>query len=479
MCTGKLPFDGDSAVSIAMKHLKEEPTDAKTLEPSIPEGLNSIIKKAMEKEVSSRYLSASDMYKDLQKVLRDPTTLAVGANGEQLFTTQRVTPISSTSSINSSTINQKRNVGGRMDEKDTIKKKNNKKKYNPIVVALIRLILMIAIFAAAVGIGYYVFEKIMEPEDSETVPGVIGYDQNTAQKLLEAKGFKMEVNGFVDSDLPKEYVAKQRYASGEKLSKGTTVTVSLSSGPKKVNVPDVVGNSVVAAQAKLKMFNLELVIEEEESEEVEKDKIIRQEPAADTETNTGTKVTVYVSKGPHDERVYMPDLSDYNEAQAIQVLKELGLEVEVNYIESKEFPDGKIVSQSFEPEAKVEEGTVIVLVINRLTKEEENPEESKPSEPTPSTAPTATPAPTPTPTPTPEPEVVPDKILKINVKGKGAQKTFKVKVTLNGDIKGRTNIYEGTHNRDEGIIEVPYPGDATGMIRVYIDDKLDSEMLVG
>ena len=62
---------------------------------------------------------------------------------------------------------------------------------------------------------------------------------------------------------------------------------------------------------------------------------------------------------------------------------------------------------------------------------------------------------------------------------KGAQKTFKVKVTLNGDIKGRTNIYEGTHNRDEGVIEVPYPGDATGMIRVYIDDKLDSEMLVG
>ena len=479
MVTGKLPFNGDSAVSIAMKHLKDDPVEPKEYTPGIPNGLNKIILKAMKKEASSRYSTASSMYSDLQKVLKDPSTEDVGTTGsdDTIFATQRVPTINNASAIKASTINNKintkENYGGKMNSNPNVKKKSKKRRSNPILSAIIVLLLIIAVFGLSALVGMTIFEKMMEPEANGVVPGVVGFSKDRAQEMITQAGFKMEIIGQVESNIPKDYVVQQRYSSGEKLSKGSTIGVSLSAGPKNVLIPSVVGDTSRIAQKKLEDLGLKVDFKDEESDEVEADKVIRQLPGADTTIDTGTTVTLYVSSGLKD-KVFMPNLLTYTEAQALAIIKEMELVAEVNYISSDTIEDGKIVSQSVDPDEKIDIGTVVVLVINKLEPEEQEPviipgqDEPGKEEPTTPTKPT-----TPD-TPTKEEY----KYLTVNLSNKGARSSFVLKVVLNGDIKGRTVIHEETHKRSEGTIQIPYPADATGMIKVYVDGALDSEMLI-
>ena len=507
MVTGKLPFDGDNAVTVAMKHLKETPVPPKELAPDIPEGLNSIIKKAMQKEVSERYNSASAIYTDLQRVLKIPNTLLVGEYAEEpRFNTQKIpsvdetmytrqTPIFNTRNINNK--NTKENYGGKMDNSNA-KKKVKRKQSNPVAVALVRFLLLLLIFAVAVGAGFLVFNALMGggANNEKVVPNVVGDSQTTAQQRLEAAGFKMEIDGEMESTLPKDYIAWQRYASGDKLSYGTTINVKISSGPKKVLVPSVSGDSVYAAEIKLKSANLLIEVEEEESETVEIDKIVRQSPEANTEIDEGSVITVFVSIGAP---THVPDVREMTEAQAVEVLTSIDLVPDIHYVNLDIYPNGKIITQTLEPDTIVQSGDVIMLVINNYdwtgNNEEEleiiddpliiptepiinNPTKPEKQDPTPATDPTPV---TPQPPVNQEPvnqEPAGVKELTLDLKGKGKKDTFNVKVVINGDIKGRTTIYEGTHSRSEGTITITYPADATGLLRVLIDDKVDSEMVL-
>ena len=471
MVTGKLPFDGDSAVGIAMKHLKEKPVPPKEISPDIPEGLNDIILKAMQKEVSNRYVSASSMYNDLQKVLKDPDVKEVGKVGKEdkTFATQRVPTITNASAIKAAAMKAESEKDGRIDKS----KKKKKRRSNPIAVALVRLLLIILIFGGCVAGAYYGLNHFMGgSEEKALVPGVIGCNADTAKIKIEDAGFKFAIDGEEKSDFPKGYVSSQKFQSGDEVAKGTTITVKLSAGPSRVLVPAVVGDSERIAKMKLENVSLKVEVEEEENDEVPKGNVIRQNIEANSEVDADTVVTIFISTGPEDGLLVVPDLTSSDEARAIYDLETLGLVPRVTYDKDEKYPDGQIIEQLPVADTKVEPGTTVYLTINKL--KEPEPETTEPAPITPTTPPpTNTPAQEPT-----KPAPVADNHLKVNVSNKGSRETFTVKVTLNGDIKGRTNIYEATHKRSDGVIDVPYPGDATGMLRVYIDGNLDSEMLI-
>ena len=471
MVTGKLPFDGDSAVGIAMKHLKEDPVPPIEIAHAIPIGLNNIILKAMQKVVSDRYVSASSMYSDLQKVLKDPTAKDVGIMGseDKKFATQRVPQITNASAIKSANAKMEGVTKVMNGEKmNTNKKKSKKSHSNPIAVALVRLLLIILLVGGFAAIGYIGINKMMsDPREMAEVPYVIGRTSELAQQMLEEAGFKMQIDGEVENEeYPRNFIAKQTYPSGEKVTKGTTIRVSLSKGPKTVLVPNLSDGTKTdrVAMIELDQLGLKYEIEEEENEEIPAGNVIRQAPDQGMQVESGSVITLVVSTGP--KAVIVPDLSSLNEAQAIEALQLLELIPEISYTTKENVEDGKILSQSISPEEKVAPGETVYIVINKLQKEEEQP--ITPGEDTP---------------------VKPEnpnnninkeeyKYLKVDVSTKGSRNTFTVKVTLNGDIKGRTNIYEETHSRADGVLNVPYPADATGMIRVYIDGVLDSEMLI-
>jgi len=482
MVTGKLPFDGDSAVVVAMKHLKDDPIEPIKLESSIPEGLNDIIMKAMHKEVSGRYLNANEMYNDLQKIIKSPDTLDVGKNAkDRAGETQRVPVVKR--QINSSDIERGKAEQAEPVRKNGINMSKGRKKVsgsNIVATIFIRIFLILAIFAGVAFGSKYLFDKLMEPTETRAVPNLIGSSSEKAETLLKNLGFQIEVVDILESEYPKGYVIKQKYESGEIMTVGTKVGVWLSAGQEQVVVPDVVNHSVTAATKALRDVNLQIEVIEEENMEVDVDKVFKQDPEAGVETYTGEVVKVYVSKGLPEGMVYMPDLFEFTEARAVEVLEGVGLVPVVKYTNSPDREEGVLLSQSIDPNEKIEEGTQVTLVYNRIGEPDE-PEESQ----TPDT--TATPhITTQTPAPidvvvTPIPTKAPEngsKYLNINLSSKGSRETFNVRVELNGDIKGRKVIYNEEHKRGDGMISVPYPDDATGMIRVYIDGDLDSEQMI-
>ena len=483
MVTGKLPFDGDSAVVVAMKHLKDNAVEPKKIVPDIPDGLNDIIMKAMSKEASGRYSNAMLLYNDLQTILKTPDSTNVGREAsESLYATQRVPHVSKPVTR---TVDGRRITPISSDKSNGINMTKARKKVrrsNGILGFFIKLILVIAFFALVVLGSKYVFDKLMEPTKTAIVPNVIGSSEEKARLILENLGFEVEIAGYLDSTYPRGYVIKQKYTSGEEITVGTTIDLTLSAGQEKVKVPDVSNFSVTAATKALRDVNLEIKIIEEENADVEINKVIKQDPKAGDETYTGEIVNVYVSKGLPNDMVYMPDLFEFTEAEAKNILEGMDLIPVISYLNDPEKEDGVLISQSINPKAKVKIKTEVTLKYNKIV----DPEATPTSVPTvtatsmPTNAPTSKPVITAVPTATPIPTLAPvgTKSLTLSLVNKGSRDTFNVRVELNGDIKGRKVVYNQEHKRGDQQVVVTYPADATGMIRVYIDDILDSELMI-
>jgi serine/threonine-protein kinase len=487
MVTGKLPFDGDSAVVVAMKHLKEEPVQPKEIIPEIPTGLNNIIMKAMHKEVSGRYSSAVELYNDLQTIIKSPDSDSVGSNHESLYATQRVPHVNK--GMATADDYTKKVVPLKTEKKNGVnmsKARKKVKRSGGIGSFLLKLLLLILFFALFVLGGKYLFDKMMEPTKTAVVPNVIGSSEEKARLVLENLGFVVEVAGYQDSVYPKGYVIKQKFESGEEISVGTKIGLTLSAGQEQVKIPDLTSLSVTAATKALRDVNLEIKVVEEENDDVEVGRVIRQDPKAEEMTYTGEIITVYVSKGLPEGMVYMPDLFAYGEEEAKEVLEALELVPIIKYTNLPDKEDGVLISQSINAKEKVKIKKEVTLVYNNLSGTTPVPSEEPDIVVVPTNTPVVTPkvtpvpAPTATPKPTPIPTIAPvaDKYLTLSLVNKGSRDTFMVRVELNGDIKGRKVIYNKEHKRGDGQVQISYPGDATGIIRIYIDDALDSEMLI-
>ncbi len=474
MVTGKLPFESDSSVGIALKHLQEEAIPPIEVVSTIPKGLNSIILKAMKKNVSERYASAQEMYSDLQRILKSPNDLDVGENSSanlKNFATQKVPVIGAKLYGENNRGESKVNL----DYMGNTKKKGRSKKQ-----ALIRLFLLVLLAIGVVALSAFVTTRVLSgitvQEEDVEVPYVQGYSKEEAENILKNAGLVMEVQARVESEeYPKDYVVKQEREKGYRLKKGSTLGVTLSEGAKKVLVPDVTTGSLERAKLTLETNGLVFAKEEEASSTVEAGKIIRQDPVYNTEVAKGTTVTVYISTGVPDGMVTVPNVLEYEEAQARDVLSTMQLIPKVTYTKKVGEADGKILSQTPEAGSSVSELTEIVLVINRLADDEnptENPDNNsgntKPGEDK-----------TPSGNDKPNTKPVEDlNYITIDLSNKGARDTFTVRVELQGDITGKKILHEAKHSRSDGKIKVGVSKEATGLIKVFIDNELDSEMVL-
>ncbi len=478
MVTGKLPFDGDTAVSIAMKHLKDTPEEPISIVSDIPKGLNDIIMKAMQKEVGSRYMTASDMYKDLQKIIQMPDTTSVGhvLSKDEVFATQKVPIINK--QMATRTVN---NV-----QKDDTKAKNIKRKKKKSLgkVILIRLLVLLLIFAAVAFAAFALMNNMFGGnKELKVVPGVIGNSFESAKQKIEAAGFKIEKLKEEESTLPKNYVIKQSIESGEKAEVNSTISVTISKGLPQVEVEDVTSCSITSATTILANQGLKVEVVEEESSDVLAGKVIRQSPKAGETALQGDTITIYVSTGGENGIVVVPDLSRYStEEEMLEALQVLELVAEKHYAENSGESEGAILWQSPEPDKEVKMGTTVKFYINRLNhgKNETEVIEIIPSneyvngqEGTEGNNNVI-------------PSVVPNpgnnddyKVMSIVLSNLGSKEKFIIRVELDGDIRNRTVILPSEeHSRSEGILNVKYPADATGKLKVYVDNELSSEQVI-
>ena len=471
MVTGKVPFESDTPVSVALKHLQEKPVQPIEIVASIPRGLNDIILKAMQKEISERYASASDMYEDLQKILKSPNTLNVGSvknMDDKNYATQKV-PVIGANNRNIKEAYFEKKVDN--DYMGKSKKKGRTKK-QAVLRLLIGLIVAFSVVCIAAFATVKILGSMISENDDKLVPRLIGYSREEAQQQLEKLGLKLEVQAnVISNEYPKDYVISQEYQEGYRLKVGSSVGVTLSKGAKQILVPDVRDKSVEAAKIEIEKYGLVFKKEEEASELVPEGEIIRQDPVFNTEVGEGDMVTVYVSTGIPDGMVTVPEVTEYEELQAKDVLSKANLIPVVTYTENLKEKEGKILSQTPEANMSVSELTEVVLVINKYGVKENSNEENKDTQGSENQN---------------EDKQEENQqgaeenvyYIPIDLSNKGARATFTVKVELQGDITGKKILHEAIHSRSDGTIQVAVPKDAFGLLKVYIDGEVDSEMVL-
>ena len=351
MVTGEVPFNADTPVSVALKHMQEDPQEPIEINPKIPEAVNKIIMKAMQKDVNLRYQNATEMLKDLSLALKNPSGDFVVTEKRPEFETQRI------KSIYDKSEKPERRTG-KEDNKFVAFIKNHKAL--SIVVGCI-LLFILSIIITKVAINIFTKADVQ-------VPDLVGMEQSEAQKTVEGLKLKYEKKSEEYSkDIPQGYIISQdpSYMPNYKVKEGSTIKVIVSLGRNVVTMPKVTGMKIDEATTTLEALGLKIEVEEEYSTKVEAGYVIEQDVKADTEIDAGETVKVKVSKGI--EKVTVPDLTGKSEADAKAEIKSAGLKLKTTATtEDTTKDDGVVVKQSLEAGSEVDKDTAITITVNKL-----------------------------------------------------------------------------------------------------------------
>ena len=355
MVTGRVPFDADTPVSVALKHMQEEPEEPIELNPNLPSAVNRIIMKALKKDTTLRYQSATDMLADLRQALKNP-------NGD-FVDDREYDATAKTQKINT-------DLYGNVEEDDNNKrsgKKDNKFvafiKRHKVLSSIIGLILL---FAITFG-GTLAYLNITNPAEVE-LPDVVGMSKEEAQKTVEDLKLVFEVSSEeFNKDVPEGYVISQdpTYIADYHVKEGSSVKVVISKGQEKTTVPKVVGMKREEAEEALEEANLKAEIVEETSRTVEEGYVISQEVEADSEAYAGDTIKIHVSTGTGIKQVNVISVIGQDEATAKTNLSNLGLKVNVSYEQDDSKDNGVVLKQSIDSGKTVDEGTTITITVNK------------------------------------------------------------------------------------------------------------------
>ena len=355
MVTGQVPFNADTPVSVALKHMQEIPKEPMELNPNVPKAINDIIMKAMQKDTNLRYQNATEMLRDLSKALKNPNGDFVVTEKQEDFPTQRISTIYDKSEEAPS---RRNNENKKEDGKLKAFIKNHK--------ALSLVLGGILLFVITILITNLVI-KLVTKADVQ-IPDVVGMEQTEAQKTIEDAKLKYEKKSEeYNKDVPAGYIISQDpgYMPNYNVKEGSTISVVVSLGQNLVKVPKVTGLTQEDAKKQLEDLGLIVNVEETYSSKVEAGYVIEQSVKENEEIDAGESITIKVSKGT--EKVTVPDLTGKTESEAKTAIKDAGLKLKtVVTTEDKTKEDGVVVKQSLEAGTDVEKNATITITVNKL-----------------------------------------------------------------------------------------------------------------
>ena len=355
MVTGQVPFNADTPVSVALKHMQEIPKEPMELNPNVPKAINDIIMKAMQKDTNLRYQNATEMLRDLSKALKNPNGDFVVTEKQEDFPTQRISTIYDKSEEAPS---RRNNENKKEDGKLKTFIKNHK--------ALSLVLGGILLFVITILITNLVI-KLVTKADVQ-IPNVVGMEQTEAQKTIEGAKLKYEKKSEeYNKDVPAGYIISQDpgYMPNYNVKEGSTISVVVSLGQNLVKVPKVTGLTQDDATKQLEDLGLVVNVEETYSSKVEAGYVIEQSVKENEEIDAGESITIKVSKGT--EKVTVPNLTGKTESEAKTAIKDAGLKLKtVVTTEDKTKEDGVVVKQSLEAGKDVEKNATITITVNKL-----------------------------------------------------------------------------------------------------------------
>lgn len=364
MLTGRLPFEGDSAVSVAIQHLSSVPLAPRDIDPSIPEPLELICMKAMNSDPNKRYASADAMIEDLEKFRRDPSVDMDYIRQEltaPAADTEPTMPLP-TAQVASAV---KKHTGELRREREAEEEPPRRDKKSIAIIA--------GIFAAAVLLVVLLFKLILGDfgpagsNKSYPVPDIRGKTVEDAQEMEGVKDiFLIEVQGTRTTE---EYqpgqIVEQDPTAGRTRKSNLVIQVYVAAEPEKVPMKDLVGMEYRQARVLLTDMGLDLKITTEtvSSDKYGADAVIETVPAADEPLVAGQTVILRVSTGP--ETVTVPTFTGQDIANAVQNAQDLGLTVgEITYDTFSFAPQGQVIEQSIKLSSEVPGGTKISFTVS-------------------------------------------------------------------------------------------------------------------
>ena len=344
MVTGRVPFDADTPVSVALKHMQEKPVPPIELNPAIPQSLNDLILKAMEKDPNMRYSTATEMIEDLDKILKNPEA-EVGVVDKSQARARRI-----------------QQEDNQTNQSKFAKFKKYLEEHKGVKIALIVAIFLI-VFIASIGITLGVLNS-GKPKDI-LLPNFTNLILDEAKAKAEEVKLNLNVSEEkYDVQIEEGKIISQdpKYQPNFTVKEGSTVNVVVSKGQEIVKVTKLVGKTKDEARKELKDLGLEMEIEEVNSDDVEPGIVIEQDKQEGEEVLAGTKIKLKVSLGI--EKVEVPDLKGLSEDEAKAKITEAKLKwIRTDKIKDSSKGNG-VVGQNISAKSMVSKNSEITITIN-------------------------------------------------------------------------------------------------------------------
>ncbi len=385
LLTGKVPFDGETAISVALMHIEKPVPDVLKENPDVPRAFRKIIEKAMAKEQFARYSTVEEFIEDLRTVLageyvieeqeaEDLGETRIRKFDEEEFERERKRRAQENSEYEDEEEDYSKKPSKKPSKKKKVKTEEEKKAdRSATILALLTVFLLIAI-----GVCVY---AIFKPVTQVAVPSVVGMTEEEAEKALKDEGLKMNVQYLVSDEGEDGKVLSQKPEAGESVKENSSVMITIDIGDEteSVFVPSVTGKTEEEAKSMLIDKELLYQVEEIESDEA-KGTVVSQSPDSGEQVGKNSYVLIVVSSGKkgknEDEKkedVAVPRVISFSLSDARDILEAKGLGLgSVDYEESTE-ARGTVISQNPSSEKTVASGTKVNLVISSGTTSASNP----------------------------------------------------------------------------------------------------------
>ena len=470
MLTGRLPFEGDTPVNVAIQHINSIPIPPRELNPDIPPALEAITMKAMAPDPDQRYSSADEMLEDLKKFRKNPGVelTAPAAPADEVEEPTMVLPVMKTAELrDAAPAAREESRRSRpahkpeprrrpADDEEDEDEPRRRRGIPPMLISVVVILLFV------VGIGYFLysffFKGVLAPPEEYTIPDLRGYTIEELEKnpsLLS--GFSFEVGPTVYStEYPEDQVCRQVPEPNTTVkNKDATITVTISGGEDKDYMISVDGWDARKALTTLQ-DEMGLIVHQEYefSPTITKGYVISCTLLEGTLIHKGDEVTIVISKGLETIPVSVTSFVGVDIEQVRGQVESLGLKFGqiVDYEYSDEYPEGRVTWQSIEAYTEVDEGTVINFKVSK------GPE------------PVETPEPTPSPEPSPDisdpPEVVPT-TRSVQVDLSGYEGSVAVRIVV-----GAVTLFDGTVDASVGSFSRDVTGTGSQLVSIYINGDL-------
>ena len=375
MATGKIPFDAESPVSVALKHIQEEPVPPIEVNPMVSRGLNDIILKAMEKSTATRYQNASEMLADISVALSKPNASTQRATSVEAGATQVIPTITDEDVQNSVPNLRTRTSSTRtaytpqhrpLKEEEEIEEEKPKKDNNNTKKKVVIACTVVAIVLIGLVFGYFIRKIIRSTRVEEyTIPYIVGMSIDEVRQKYEPEGYTInQISSEYNADYEEGKIITQDPVAETKTT-SKIISVTVSKGTKLVKVTNQEGKDIKVAKYELEN-TLGFIVEQEDkvSDTVAKGIVISQD-YKDEDRPYGSVIKLVVSSGDGKESIVVPSVIGKKANDAKAALEELKLKVEIAYGEDESKSNGIVISQSYPQNSVLKEGDLIKITVNK------------------------------------------------------------------------------------------------------------------